>query len=119
MGNATRWECSTCTQTSLFVVVIGRGFVGYWQPFNAGHVNPRRFVEAQQKVAAGNLCRVIDDSVRDVHRRGGGGDGGDNGGGFLLYFDGLSEEILAGKVVLAPGAYVNFVPFLQVSGLFL
>ena len=72
---------------------LPRGFVGYWQPFGAGHIvrtnkktfsygtlhfprkikcyfsqNPRAFVLAQQKLAEGNLCRVVDDSVCDVVR---------------------------------------------------
>ena len=51
-------------------IINFRNYVGYWQPFNAGYISPRAFVAAQQSIAAANMCRIIDDSVRDVVRQG-------------------------------------------------
>ncbi len=73
------------------------------QNMEAGYINPRKLVEAQQKLAASKNCQVIDGVVVEIDEE-------TNGGFRLLIRPSAGSEMVAKakKVILAQGAYFNF-----------
>ena len=70
---------------------------------------------AQRKLAAQQGCRIFGGAVTNISRA------EDGGGAFELEFEsgGAQQSVRARKVLVAAGAYANFVPNLKVSVEFL
>eukprot|EP00095_Tigriopus_kingsejongensis_P003185 maker-scaffold91_size383040-snap-gene-1.23 protein:Tk03185 transcript:maker-scaffold91_size383040-snap-gene-1.23-mRNA-1 annotation:"sarcosine oxidase" len=76
--------------------------VGIYQPQLAGYIQPRKLVEAQQKLASLSGCQILDGHVAQVEQ---------TGDLFKLRTNCL-KEILAQKVVITAGSYS---PFLELN----
>ena len=68
----------------------------------------RLFVAAQKKLAAEKGCKIISDAVSNISK-----DTDDKA--FVLELGGGKKSVRARKVLVAAGAYANFVPNLKVS----
>lgn len=69
----------------------------------SGHINPRKLIEAQLSVAATHKATVISGTVTKVYKANG-----------LVYVETQAGETYkAGKVLLAPGAFANFLGLLN------
>ena len=66
----------------------------------------RLFVAAQRKLAAQQGCRIFSGAVTNISRA-------EDGGAFVLEME-LGDAVRARKVLVAAGAYANFVPNLKV-----
>eukprot|EP00095_Tigriopus_kingsejongensis_P003173 maker-scaffold91_size383040-snap-gene-1.19 protein:Tk03173 transcript:maker-scaffold91_size383040-snap-gene-1.19-mRNA-1 annotation:"hypothetical protein BRAFLDRAFT_82583" len=79
--------------------------VSYYQPEMSGYVNPRKLVAAQQKIATDLGCQIIHEVVDSITELDG-----------KFEIRTKSENVLtAAKVVLANGAYANFLPQIKVQ----
>ena len=73
----------------------------------------RLFVAAQRKLAAQQGCRIFSGAVTNISRA-------EDDGAFLLELeDNIQHSVRARKVLVAAGAYANFVPNLKVGAEFL
>lgn len=79
--------------------------VCYYQPDMSGHLNPRSLVAAQQKIAKDNSCELINAVVSSIS-------GVDEG----FKIETKSAQVFTtSKIVLANGAYANFLPNIKVT----
>ena len=77
---------------------------------DAGYLNPRRLIEAQQTIAKRSGCEIIDDTVSSVRRV----IASDNSYCMQVLTEG-SRQILCRKVLLATGAFTTFRDLLPAS----
>ena len=73
----------------------------------------RLFVAAQRKLAAQQGCKIFSGAVTNISRR------AEDGGAFVLELGNAQQSVRARKVLVAAGAYANFVPNLKVGAEFL
>ena len=68
----------------------------------------RLFVAAQRKLAAQQGCKIFSGAVTNISRA-------EDDGAFLLELGNVQQSVRARKVLVAAGAYANFVPNLKVG----
>lgn len=87
-----------------FIFIDEKDEVCYYQPDMSGHLNPRSLVAAQQKIAKDNSCELINAVVSSIS-------GVDEG----FKIETKSAQVFTtSKIVLANGAYANFLPNIKV-----
>ena len=77
--------------------------LAFQEPDGSGHISPRLFVAAQKKLAAGKGCKIIAKAVSNISKD-------NDDGAFILELGKGQKSVRARKVLLATGAYANFVP---------
>ena len=73
-----------------------------WNYKNSGHINPRKLVAAQQKIAKSRGCEIINDVVVTIK------DSKDRDGGLAQLRCESGRMVQARKVLLCTGAFTNY-----------
>ena len=79
------------------------GEFGVLEDRNAGHINPRKLIEAQKRIASNHGCKYFDDVVQSVTRV-----AKPNGAYVMEVKAANGEVIICEKVLVATGSFTTF-----------
>ena len=100
-------SCQTLSSTQLESLFPYLDFapkdIGVFENTNAGHINPRKLVEAQKLIASKHGCAYIDDVVNSVRRI-----VQSDGSCVMEVVTGHGRNFKCGRVLLATGSFTTF-----------